>query len=244
MFLAITLIALLAGALIGALGIGGVILVPLLSIVLGIDLHVAMSASSFSFLFPAVVGTLTYAFKRSIVWEIVLRLSIGIIPAALLGARVNVNLNTDVLLWIVAGLITFSGVNVLINRRNESDELPDISKLIFIILGALVGFGSALTGTGGPVLLVPILVTLQFPALKSIGVSQAIQLPVAIFAVTGFWLYGQIDLGLGLHLGIVMAIGAFFGAQIAHRLPAVQLRRVVALAMIGVGVLMVWQIVG
>ena len=72
MFLAITLIGLLAGILIGALGIGGVILAPLLSLVLGIDLHVAMSASSFSFLFPAVVGTLTYALKRSIVWKIVL----------------------------------------------------------------------------------------------------------------------------------------------------------------------------
>jgi uncharacterized membrane protein YfcA len=41
-----------------------------------------------------------------------------------------------------------------------------------------------------------------------------------------------------------MAIGAFFGAQIAHRLPAFQLRRLVAVAMIGVGVLIVWQIVG
>jgi len=84
-FIFLTLIGLLAGVLIGTIGIGGVILVPLLSLVLGFDLHFAMAASSLSFLFPGIVGTLTYANKRSIVWEKVLWLSVGIIPAALLG---------------------------------------------------------------------------------------------------------------------------------------------------------------
>ena len=172
MFIFLTLIGLLAGVLIGTIGIGGVILVPLLSFVLGFDLHFAMAASSLSFLFPGIVGTLTYANKGSIVWEKVLWLSVGIIPAALLGARVNSNLNTDVLVLIVAGLIAFSGINVFINRQNESGVIPDFGKPLLILIGALVGFGSSLTGTGGPVLLVPILITLHYPALKSIGISQ------------------------------------------------------------------------
>jgi len=243
MFLFLTLIGLLAGILIGTIGIGGVILVPLLSLLLGFDLHFAMAASSLSFLFPGIVGTLTYANKGSIVWEKVLWLSVGIIPATLLGARVNTNLNTDVLVLIVAGLIAFSGINVFINRQNGSGVIPDFRKPLLILIGALVGFGSSLTGTGGPVLLVPILITLHYPALKSIGISQAIQLPIAIFAVIGFWLYGQIDLGLGLHLGIAQAAGAYIGAQIAHLLPIVQLRRLVAIALIGVGAMMIWQIV-
>ena len=239
----VTLIGLLAGLLIGTIGIGGVILVPLLSFVLGVDLHVAMAASSLSFLFPGIVGTLTYANKRSIVWEKVLWLSVGIIPAALLGARVNTHLNTDVLVLIVAGLIAFSGINLFINRQNESGVIPDFRKPWLILIGVLVGFGSSLTGTGGPVLLVPILITLHYPALKSIGISQAIQLPIALFAVIGFWLYGQIDLELGLHLGITQAAGVYIGAQIAHRLPIVQLRRLVAIVLIGVGAMMSWQIV-
>ncbi len=243
MFLFITLIALLAGILIGTIGIGGVILAPLLSFVLNIDLHFAMSASSFSFLLPSLVGTFTYAKKGSIVWELVLWLSVGIVPSALLGARVNTNLNAEVLVLIVAGLIAFSGINVFINRRNESGLIPEFGKLMLIFIGALVGFGSSLTGTGGPVLLVPILVTLHYPTLKTIGISQAIQLPIAVFAVIGFWLFGQIDLGLGLYLGIVQAVGVFIGAQIAHRLPVVQLRRLVAIALMGVGAMMIWQII-
>ncbi len=240
MFLFLTLIALLAGILIGTIGIGGVILVPLLSFVFKIDLHTAMSASSMSFLFPAIVGTLTYAKKGSILWEAVLWLSVGIIPAALVGARVNTNLDADVLVLIVAGLIAFSGINVLFNRQNESGTIPEFKRVLLIFIGVLVGFGSSLTGTGGPVLLIPILITLQYPALKTIGISQAVQLPIAVFAVIGFWLYGQIDLGLGLHLGIAQAAGVFIGAQIAHRLPVYQLRRLVAIALIGVGALMIW----
>lgn len=240
MFLFLTLIALLAGILIGTIGIGGVILVPLLSFVFKIDLHTAMSASSMSFLFPAIVGTLTYAKKGSILWEAVLWLSVGIIPAALVGARVNTNLDADVLVLIVAGLIAFSGINVLFNRQNESGTIPEFKRVLLIFIGVLVGFGSSLTGTGGPVLLIPILITLQYPALRTIGISQAVQLPIAVFAVIGFWLYGQIDLGLGLHLGIAQAAGVFIGAQIAHHLPVYQLRRLVAIALIGVGVLMIW----
>jgi len=46
-----------------------------------------------------------------------------------------------------------------------------------------------------------------------------------------------------LHLGITQAAGAYMGAQIAHRLPIVQLRRLVAIALMGVGAMMIWQIV-
>jgi len=243
MFRFLTLMGLLAGILIGTIGIGGVILAPLLSFVLGIDLHLAISACSFSFLFPGVVGTLTYAHKRSIDWNEVVWLSVGIIPAAFIGARLNTNLNTEVLVLIVAGLIAFSGINVFVNGQNQPGMVPDFSKSSLFIIGALVGFGSSLTGTGGPVLLVPILITLHYPELKSIGASQAIQLPIAVFAVLGFWLYGQIDLGLGLHLGIAQAIGVYIGAQVAHRLPVTQLRRLVAIALIGVGVMMIWQFI-
>ena len=243
MFLSITLIALIAGIFIGTIGIGGVILVPLLSYMLNIDLHIAMAASSMSFLFPALVGTFTYAKRGSITWEAVLWLSIGVIPAALFGARLNTDLDSDALILIVAGLIAFSGINVFANRQSDSGTIPDIRRLPFVLIGALVGFGSSLTGTGGPVLLVPILITLGYSALKTIGISQAIQLPIAVFAAAGYWLYGQLDWSLGIHLGIAQAIGVFIGAQIAHRLPVFQLRRLVAIALIGIGLLMIWQII-
>jgi hypothetical protein len=240
MFLSITLVAFIAGLMIGTIGIGGVILAPVLTVVLGFDLHTALSASSFSFLFPGLVGTLTYAAKKSIVWADVRWLSLGVIPAALFGAWSNSRLETGALTVIVAGLVLFSGIRVFVRRRTTDGSVRPLTPATLVIMGLFVGFGSALTGTGGPVLLVPILLSLNTPALRAIGVSQAIQLPIAVFAVAGFWLYGQIDLGLGLHLGLVQALAAFGGAQIAHRLPLGQLRRLAAAVLIFTGILMLW----
>jgi uncharacterized membrane protein YfcA len=110
------------------------------------------------------------------------------------------------------------------------------------LIGVGVGFGSSLTGTGGPVLLVPLLLLLRFMPLAAIGISQAIQLPIAIFATIGFMLYGQIDFYLGFTLGMVQSVGVIFGGKIAHALPHERLRVVVAITLIGVGLLMIGRV--
>ena len=91
-------------------------------------------------------------------------------------------------------------------------------------------------------LLVPILVTLNYPALAAIGVSQAAQLPIAVFAIIGFGLFGTLDIRLGITLGVVQAVGVVLGAKLAHELSAKKLRQIVAAALIGVGGLMIGRI--
>jgi uncharacterized membrane protein YfcA len=80
---------------------------------------------------------------------------------------------------------------------------------------------------------------LEIPALVAVGVSQVIQIPVAAFASIGFGLYGQIDFGLGTTIGIIQAMGVVLGARIAHSVPSDQLRQIVALALIGVGLFLI-----
>ncbi len=113
------------------------------------------------------------------------------------------------------------------------------NRFVLVAIGAAVGFGSALTGTGGPVLLLPILMFANVPALAAIGVGQAIQIPVSVFATAGFLLFGRIDIGLGVQLGLIMAVGVIFGAQIAHKVSASRLRLLVAIALVTVGFLMI-----
>lgn len=232
------ILGLTTGTLIGTVGIGGILLSPLLTYIIGIDLHLAMAVSSWSFLFTGIVGTTTYAGQRTISWRMAGWLSAGIVPAALVGARVNTALPTTILTIILAALIIFSGLHALYKQPVTQADKAEMSYVWLILIGLGVGFGSALTGTGGPVLLVPLLIFLQVPALAAIGVSQVIQLPVATFASLGFGLYGQIDFALGTTLGIIQAVGVVLGAYIAHRVPAGQLRKIVAIALIGVGLFM------
>ena len=238
----IIIIGLITGTLIGTVGVGGILLTPLLVFLIGIELHIAQATSSFSFLFTGIVGTIIYARHKSINWQQVLWISIGVIPAALLGAKVNTILSGTVLTVILAALIVFSGYNALKKHSSDAKDSPTLNKAVLILIGIGVGFGSSLTGTGGPVLLVPTLLLLGFMSLSAVGISQAIQLPIALMATIGFMLYGQIDFYLGLTLGVIQAVGVIIGGTIAHALPQDKLRRVVAITLIGVGIFMVGRL--
>ncbi|MEK6222070.1 MAG: sulfite exporter TauE/SafE family protein, partial [Chloroflexota bacterium] len=189
-----------------------------------------------------IVATIAYARKGSISWDLALWLSVGIIPATFFGAKVNSLLPSSLLIIILGGLIIFSGINALLKRKTPTSMQSSPGKIILILIGLFVGFGSALTGTGGPVILVPILVFLNMPPLKAIGVSQAIQIPVALFSSAGFFLYGQIDYQLGITLGVLQIIGVLIGTKIAHTLPVNLLRKIVAISLISVGGLLIFRI--
>ena len=209
------------GLLIGMVGIGGILLAPMLVYIAGIDLHLAMATSSWSFLFTGITGTIAYARKGTISWKMVGWLCVGIIPATILGAKVNVMLQTSILTIILAVLIVSSGLNSLFKKPSTKQDKSRVNRFILVSIGLATGFGSALTGTGGPVLLLPILIFFfNMPTLVAIGISQAIQLPIAVFTSVGFSLYGKIDFKLGALLGIIQAIGVVVGAQIAHKISA------------------------
>src|SRR5918997_321221 len=229
--------ALIVGVLVGCVAIGGVLLPPALTYVGDLDLHMAMATSMWSFLFTGVVGTMAYSRRNSIDWRMVLWLGAGIVPAAMLGALSNAALPAEVLMVLLATLITATGVNAFAQAPSAERAAHSFGSLLLFLIGAVVGFGSALTGTGGPVLLVPILVFLRAPTLSAIGVSQVVQIPVAIFSTLGYVLFGQVDFYLGTTLGLVAATGVIIGASIAHAVPILTLQRIVAVSLIGAGIL-------
>ncbi|HEX5850977.1 MAG TPA: sulfite exporter TauE/SafE family protein [Rubrobacter sp.] len=235
--------ALLVGALIGCVGIGGVLLPPALVYLGGLGFHAAAATSTWAFLFCAAAGTWRYSGRGSIDWQMAGWLGAGVVPAAFLGARVNAALPDALLMSLLAALMVLTGADVLLRRSRGSDGgARRLGAPALLAIGAFVGFGSALTGTGGAVLLVPILLLLQIPVLTAVGAAQAVALPVAAFATAGFLLYGSVDFAFGTAAGLVGAAGVVAGAQIAHAAPAAALRRVVAVALLCAGLLIAAQI--
>ncbi len=242
MLLKFLLPGLITGTMIGAIGVGGILLAPILNTFFGIDLHTATATSSWSFLFTGIAGTLAYMRRGIIQKRPVAWLTLGIIPATLLGAWTNSVLPQEALSAVLAGLIIFSGVNTLYKRNPSQQDSKQLQDWQWVIIGVMVGFGSSLTGTGGPVLLIPILVFYGTNTLVAVGIGQAIQLPIAIFASIGFTIQGQIDFPLGTMLGIVQAVSVVLGAEIAHKLPARVLRQIVAGALVLVGIFLIGKI--
>src|SRR5215204_6410094 len=150
--------ALLVGLLIGCVGIGGVLLTPALVYVGGLGFHLAAATSMWAFLFAGAAGTSIYSSHGSIDWRL----------AAFAGAGANAALPEGVLMALLATLMVITGVDALLRGHVGEQEARRFGATTLLAVGALVGFGSALTGTGGAVLLVPILLLLRAPVRTSV----------------------------------------------------------------------------
>ena len=235
-------VALVVGLLIGWVGIGGVLLTPALVYVGSLGFHLAAATSMWAFLFTGAAGTLIYSRRGSVDWRLAAWLGAGVVPTAFAGAWANVVLPEGVLMALLAALMVFTGADALL-RGPIVEQARRFGALTLLAVGALVGFGSALTGTGGAVLLVPILLLLRAPVLAAVGAAQAVALPVVAFSTAGYVLYGSVDFVLGTAVGLVAAVGVVVGARIAHAVRAAALRRVVAWALLSTGLLIAAQTV-
>jgi len=231
-------LAVVVGVLIGMVGVGGVLLPPGLVAFADLTPNEATATSTWAFLFTGVVGTIAYAWRGVVPWGMFARLAAGVVPAAFLGALVNATLPASVVLLGLAALTLFVGVQQLRPRTGRAPR-DELGTAALVAVGAIVGFGSALTGTGGPVLLVPVLLTLGVAPLWAVAVSQAVQLPVVVAGSIGYLQTGLIDIPLGTVLGCIAALGVVAGAMVATRINAEGLRRIVAMACIAAGVFLV-----
>jgi len=85
--LGIATAGLVVGVAVGTVGIGGVLLVPLLTLALGIDVKHAIAAALLSYLPSGFVAVTLYARRGSVPWREARLLCIAALPAAYLGAR-------------------------------------------------------------------------------------------------------------------------------------------------------------
>lgn len=234
--------AVLVGGLIGCIGIGGVLLVPTLIYLGGIDIRVAIAAAMFSYLLTGLIGAVIFARHGSIRWSMAVWLCAGAMPAAFAGSWASNVVNATLLELVIAILVLLAGSRALRPEAPGASQASEIGQPGLMVTGAVTGFGSALSGTGGPLVLVPLLIWLKQPILTAIGLSQAVQLPIATLATAGNLMYGRLDFVLGAMLASGLAIGSALGAQLAHKLPLDLLRRVVAWVLVAVGFWLLAQI--
>jgi uncharacterized membrane protein YfcA len=231
-------VGVIAGILIGCIGVGGVILVPSLIQLPDVSASSAVPACLFSYIFGGVIGVVAYSCKGTIDWKDASVFCAAAAPAALLGAWLFHQISdfaikiTTYTLTLTTSLFSLyrawrdgrtvpnevaeppgetdgasqatvvddTSINrspgettdhsLPINGRNDSTEeqstLLIIDKasnhenqlnkrrtclqvVLKIVIGCVVGIGSALTGTSGPVILLPILICLQWDIKLALG---------------------------------------------------------------------------
>ena len=226
----------LVGILIGASSIGGVLLVPFLTYYVGIDVHAAIGAAMFSYIFAGAAGAWFYARRGSIDWSLAGWLILGAMPGAFLGSVVKSTASGPALEGLIGLLLLFAAYTALRPVKGGAAPARATANPVLILLGGLVGFGSAMSGTSGPLILLPLLLWLDIPVLTTIGVAQAVQFPIALLATGANFFSGDIALPAGLVIAAALVAGIAAGAAFAHALSPSALKRGVAWIVLVVGI--------
>ncbi len=242
-----------ASALGGVLGMAsGIFIVPILTLLFGVDIHVAIGASIISVIAcscgsaaPFLKGRLTN-----------LRLAIVLETATTLGALTGVFLigivSTQFLYGLFALILAVSARQMLARRREAAAIAPDAAswatalrlhssfpdraqgtevhyRVDRVPLGLSLMYGagliSALLGIGSGVLKIPAMDSaLKLPIKVSSATSNFMIGVTAAASAGAYFVRGDIDIGIAGPVALGSVAGALLGARLLMGLPADKLR--------------------
>ena len=220
------------GFLVGCTGMGGIILIPSLVYLVGLTSHVAMGTTLFTFFFTTMLSSYLYIRLGHVDWKSTLPVCLGGLPFAYVGAAVKAYTQAPYLNLILALLILLAGALVFRPVRGRSYAFMAEGRAsrfwVLILVGAGVSFIAGLTGAGGPVLSVPIMIALGFTPLTSIAAGQVYSIVVALSGSIANIQHSAIDFSVGTWLIVVQMIGILLGVYMATRMDTTRLRKMVA----------------
>jgi uncharacterized membrane protein YfcA len=208
--------------------VGGVLLIPFLMLLGGLSIHSAAATALFSFLFTGLLGTYLFRRRGSIDWRLTVPVCVGAVPFGYLGADAAARTDPRPLTLVIAAIIVIAGLYVLRPARatnrppREGRSGGDLALLG--VVGATAGFGAGLSGAGGPLFSVPLMVILGFAPLPSVGVSQVLQILAATSGSAASAQDGRIDYGIAAWVTVFELAGVVIGVRLAHAASATALR--------------------
>lgn len=228
-------IALFASVLSGVAGFGGaMIFLPFLIMMYGVRASVPILTVS------VLLGNASrvYFNRRELDLRLVAWFSFGSLPLAVLGSFVYVGLPT---LWIKKGIGLFLIVSVLLRQIHRDFRLTQ--RWVFLPLGAVTGFLSALMGGVGPV---------SSPFFLAFGLTKEAFVGTEALCAVGMHLVKSIaynrlnvlnarEFLAGLSFGAVMSVGSYAAKKILERLSRRAFLMLVELLLVGIGLYMLVQ---
>jgi uncharacterized membrane protein YfcA len=251
------ILGVLAGVMSGLFGIGGgIVMVPMLVAVFGLDLLDANATSLAAMLLPVgVFGVINYYKAGFIKVRDSLWIALGLFGGSFFGAELAVSVDVGLLSKFYAAILLYVAIGyfdipALLSRKNgKSITHPTSETTIihtfwkFILLGLCAGVFAGLFGKGGGLVIVPVLIKLfRYDAKAATATSlAALQLPVGLPSVIVYANGGHLNF---LYAGLIafgILIGAFFGSKLALNLSTSIFKKIYALFLMGVAVYMVMK---
>ena len=209
----------LAGLLGGYMGLGGgVIMVPYMTIVLGMDIKDAVPVS----MIAIVVGTLSassaYIKKDMVDTELVIIISIFMVIGSVIGSLLNAVISSAALQIIFSVVVLYAGIMMITKKdNNKPPVLRGKSQGIFILAAAIslvTGVFAALVGLGGGIFIIPILYLLFGLSIAAARGTSALTIGFAAAAAAIVYFFkGQLDVTAAAPVMLGVAVGGLAGGK-------------------------------
>lgn len=248
------------GSACGLLGVGGAfIMVPVQLWALtsmGIDptiaTRVAFGTSLAVILPTSLSGCYGHSCRGVVLWRPGIMLGLSGLAGAFIGGFIAAHAPADVLRTIFGLAVLAGALRMLMAGRIRPGGKPRGNTLHYALWGFPVGIVSGLSGIGGGVLMVPVMVVVMgFGMLQAVGTSSvAIALNsvggITSYAINGLGVPGRPEYSLGyidlLQFALLTGTSvpaAQLGVRFAHLLPARQLRYLFIVLMLYIGLRMI-----
>ena len=253
------------GGCIGICGIAGFLLPMLYTGGLGFDVTYALALSFLAFLVSGIIGSFNYYKAGNLEVRMSLKLGIGSLIGAIAGVFLQSMIEKSTAKTILYLVVLFSGASILVRMWNEKRKADSVSakKVIsdgknsassnpshtksiadhmgfLIFLGITTGAICSLSGAGGPVLVMPLLVACGGSARIAVGVALFDSVFIAIPACIGYLSRITWTEILGLLVLIVLThgIGVWLGSRFAGKVPVQGLKIFVAVFSVCIAIYM------
>lgn len=248
----------LIGFAVGLLGTilgsgGGFVLLPILTILLGVHAQTAVITTLVATLPVCFVGSLGHYHRGNIDFRTGALFAFTGIIGALIGARITSKISDEQLKVSLGIYFVIIAINIAFStwrkkqfeKRNSVKQKP--SGFIKIAKGSFFGFfAGTITGTFGTSGAAPVLsglISMHMPLKLVVGTSLMVILVNTIFAVGAHFWIGTIDLTLVYFLTAGSLVGALLAPKISTKVKTDNsgnmIRYIYASAMVTVGLLMI-----
>ncbi|MDL2306972.1 sulfite exporter TauE/SafE family protein [Desulfovibrio sp. OttesenSCG-928-C06] len=222
----------------GATSLGGVLLIPLLVFLSGLNTHEAMATALFSFFFAGLLSTYFFQKRGSMDWKITAPVCIGSLVSGYLGAMAGADFSAGTLQLALSAIIVVPSVISFFPAltTNVAGSLGNRGNTVLLLaVGLFVGFICGMTGAGGGIIALPLLLILGYPALASIGTGQILACSIALSGSISNFSNGFIDFPIAALLAVCSISGSFLGVRLVHSLPLPLVKKGVTLLCIATG---------
>ena len=248
------------GLLVGLTGVGGgSLMTPILVLLFGVAPATAVGTDLWFAALTKIVGGTVQHRRGMVDWQVVRRLSLGSLPAAVLTllwmhASGSARVSQGLILQALGGVLLLTAAAMVFKRRMQAvgqalrstapvsfkRAQPALTVLAGAILGGLVTLTSVGAGALGTVMLVYLYPFRMTPA-RLVGTDIVHAIPLTLVAGTGHLLLGHVDFALLGTLLLGSIPGIVIGSLLSSRAPEGLLRAAIAAVLVAVGAKLVFS---